>query len=250
MSIEWGARAGLIAPDDTTFAYLEGRPGVQGDFDEYVERWSRYALRPRRAASTPRCASTPPRSRRRSRGAPTPARRCRSRAGVPEPRDEGEQRALEYMGLTAGHADAGHRDRPRLHRQLHQQPPRRPARGRRDRARRAVAAGVHALVVPGSMAVKRAAEAEGLDRVFIDAGFEWRNAGCSMCLGMNPDVASPRRAGRLDQQSQLRGPSGPWRPHAPDGPRDGSRRRDHGPPHRRAHARTKPSDGLARAVRV
>ena len=64
MSIEWGARAGMIAPDSTTFAYLEGRPGVQGDFAECVERWSGYASDPERA-SMPRCSSTPRHSRRR-----------------------------------------------------------------------------------------------------------------------------------------------------------------------------------------
>ena len=190
MSIEWGARAGLIAPDDTTYAYLEGRPGVQGDFAEHVERWSGYA--------------SDPGAQLRRRGA---RRRLRARAAGDlghQPRPDGaDHRAraraarrgraarARVHGPGTGHADAGHRDRPRLHRQLHEQPPRRPARGRRDRARRPRRGGVRALVVPGSMAVKRAAEAEGLDRVFTEAGFEWRNAGCSMCLGMNPDVASP-----------------------------------------------------------
>ena len=72
-----------------------------------------------------------------------------------------------------------------------------------------VAAGVQALVVPGSMAVKRAAEAEGLDRVFTDAGFEWRNAGCSMCLGMNPDVASPGERVASTSNRNFEGRQGP-----------------------------------------
>ena len=72
-----------------------------------------------------------------------------------------------------------------------------------------VAAGVRALVVPGSMAVKQAAEAEGLDRVFTEAGFEWRNAGCSMCLGMNPDVAGPRERVASTSNRNFEGRQGP-----------------------------------------
>ena len=72
-----------------------------------------------------------------------------------------------------------------------------------------VAAGVQALVVPGSMAVKRAAEEEGLDRVFTEAGFEWRNAGCSMCLGMNPDVASPGERVASTSNRNFEGRQGP-----------------------------------------
>ena len=71
------------------------------------------------------------------------------------------------------------------------------------------------LVVPGSVAVKAQAEAEGLDRVFVDAGAEWRGAGCSMCLGMNPDQLEAGRAVGLDQQPQLPGPAGQGRPHPP-----------------------------------
>ena len=72
-----------------------------------------------------------------------------------------------------------------------------------------VAARVRAMVVPGSMAVKRAAEAEGLDRVFLDAGFEWRNAGCSMCLGMNPDIAVPASACASTSNRNFEGRQGP-----------------------------------------
>ena len=67
------------------------------------------------------------------------------------------------------------------------------------------------MVVPGSQQVKAQAEAEGLDKVFLAAGFEWREAGCSMCLGMNPDIARAGRALRLDLEPQLRGPAGPRR---------------------------------------
>ncbi len=112
-------------------------------------------------------------------------------ARVPEPQTEGEQRALDYMGLTAGtpmeeiaidRVFIGSCTNSRL---SDLQAAAEIVRGKR------VADGVHALVVPGSMTVKRAAEAEGLDRVFTAAGFEWRNAGCSMCVGMNPDIANP-----------------------------------------------------------
>ena len=75
-------------------------------------------------------------------------------------------------------------------------------------------AGVHAMVVPGSGLVKEQAEAEGLDKIFIDAGFDWREPGCSMCLAMNPDKLEPGRALRLDLQPQLRGPPGLQGPHA------------------------------------
>ena len=71
------------------------------------------------------------------------------------------------------------------------------------------------MIVPGSGLVKEQAEAEGLDKIFIEAGFEWREPGCSMCLGMNPDQLKPRRALRLDLEPQLRGPPGLPRPHAP-----------------------------------
>ena len=85
---------------------------------------------------------------------------------------------------------------------------------------------VYAMIVPGSGLVKEQAEAEGLDKIFKEAGFDWREAGCSMCLGMNPDQLKPRRALRLHLQPQLRGPPGPLRPHAPGLAGHGRRGRD------------------------
>ena len=79
---------------------------------------------------------------------------------------------------------------------------------------RKVADGVRMLVVPGSMRVRAQAESEGLGEIFTAAGAEWRQAGCSMCLGMNPDQLSPGRAVRVDVQPQFRGPAGQGRPHA------------------------------------
>ena len=84
-----------------------------------------------------------------------------------------------------------------------------------------VAGHVNAMVVPGSGLVKQQAEKEGLDRIFKEAGFEWREAGCSMCLAMNPDKLAPGRALRLDLEPQLRRPPRPRRPHAPGLARDG-----------------------------
>ena len=102
------------------------------------------------------------------------------------------RKSLDYMGLTPGTRMQDVADRARLHRQLHQQPDRGSARRRRGRARAARSRpACRALVVPGSGLVKRQAEAEGLDRIFIDAGFEWREPGCSMCLAMNPDKVPP-----------------------------------------------------------
>ena len=86
---------------------------------------------------------------------------------------------------------------------------------------RKVADSVRAMVVPGSQQVKAQAEEEGLDRIFREAGFDWREAGCSMCLGMNPDILQPGRALRLDLEPQLRGPPGPRRAHPPRVSADG-----------------------------
>ena len=190
MSIEWGARAGLISPDETTFAYLEGRPGVQGSFAESVERWAGYASDEGavfdREVTVDAALLAP-----QVTWGTNPGQTVAITGSVPEPADEGAERALEYMGLTAGtpmqdvavdRVFIGSCTNSRL---ADLEAAAEVVRGRR------VASTVQAIVVPGSMAVKHAAEAKGLDRVFSDAGFEWRNAGCSMCLGMNPDVAGP-----------------------------------------------------------
>jgi 3-isopropylmalate/(R)-2-methylmalate dehydratase large subunit len=208
MSIEWGARAGMIAPDATTFAYLEGRPGVQGDFAESVERWSGYAsddgahfdaeLLVDAAALAPQVT-----------WGTNPGQTVAVTGRVPEPRDEGEQRALEYMDLTPGtrmedvSVDCVFIGSCTNSRLADLRAAAGIVRGQH------VAPGVRALVVPGSMAVKRAAEAEGLDRIFADAGFEWRNAGCSMCLGMNPDVAAAGERVASTSNRNFEGRQGP-----------------------------------------
>jgi 3-isopropylmalate/(R)-2-methylmalate dehydratase large subunit len=199
MSIEAGARAGMIAPDQVTYTYLEGRrfaprgaawsealeywqslPGDEGaEFDIVVE-FDTSALAPFVTWGT------------------SPGQVVPVTGRVPDPtdaRDENERRstarALEYMGLAPGtriedvpvdRVFIGSCTNARLE---DLRAAATVVRGHR------VSGAVRAMVVPGSQAVKRAAEAEGLDEVFRAAGFEWREAGCSMCLGMNPDTLAP-----------------------------------------------------------
>ena len=192
MSIEGGARAGLVAPDDTTFEYLKDKPYApkDEDWDRAVEYW--HSLPTDEGARFDkevviRAEDLVPYV---SWGT-TPAQTVGLDDVIPEPQNEGHERALKYMDLKSGT----------------------PIReievdtvflGSCTNARiedlRAAAAvleghkvkeGIRALVVPGSMRVKQQAEEEGLAEVFTEAGFEWRNAGCSMCLGMNPDILSP-----------------------------------------------------------
>jgi 3-isopropylmalate/(R)-2-methylmalate dehydratase large subunit len=190
MSIEWGARAGLIAPDETTFRFLEGRPGVQESSEEAIARWSHYTTDEEatfdREVVVDAAALAP-----QITWGTNPGQSAPITAAVPTPADEDEQRALDYMGLKAGAALAGTPvDRVFIGSCTNGRLGDLRAAAEVVRGKR-VAESVHAMVVPGSMRVKAEAEAEGLDKVFVDAGFEWRNAGCSMCLGMNPDVAGP-----------------------------------------------------------
>jgi 3-isopropylmalate/(R)-2-methylmalate dehydratase large subunit len=199
MSIEAGARAGMIAPDHTTLAYLAGRPRApQGvEWDRAAASWSalrsdpgaRYDQRVDLDASAVQPQVT---------WGTSPGMTTDITGRVPDPGDAGSdadrqafQRALEYMDLRPGTPLEGLRvDRVFLGSCTN---------GRIEDLREAativqgrrVASGVRAMVVPGSQRVKLAAEREGLDRVFTDAGFEWRNPGCSMCLGMNEDVLGP-----------------------------------------------------------
>ncbi len=199
MSIEGGGRAGMVAPDDTTFEYMRGRPQVpQGDdFDAAVEEWRTLAtdegavydsvVELDGAALEPHVSwGTNP-----GMVAPVTGR-------VPDPRaydDAGEkesvERALEYMALEPGAPIQGIEiDRVFIGSCTNSRID--DLRAAADVARgRKVSGGVYAMVVPGSAAVKRQAEDEGLDAVFKDAGFDWRVAGCSMCLGMNPDILQP-----------------------------------------------------------
>ena len=200
MSIEGGARAGMIAPDDTTFAFLEGRPYVPRgkEFQEAVQVWK--AL-----PSDPGAKFDATVELDASAVAPqvtwgtNPGMVAGVTGRVPDPasfRDPDDQkavlRALAYMGLKPGTALVDVPvDRVFIGSCTN-------SRMNDLRAAARVVAGKHvaknlkgALVVPGSMTVKSEAEAEGLDKIFKDAGFEWRDAGCSMCLGMNPDILLP-----------------------------------------------------------
>jgi len=194
MTIEAGARAGLVAPDATTFAYIEGRPSAPrgAAWGAAVARWKSLFSDPDArfdrevvidvSAIVPTLTwGTSPEDVVEVTGAvPDPA-------DFDEPRAGQIRRALDYMGLAPGQMiDAARIDRVFIGsctngRIEDLRSAATVARGRR------VADGVSAMVVPGSGLVKRQAEREGLDRIFVEAGFDWREPGCSMCLGMNPD---------------------------------------------------------------
>lgn len=197
MSIEAGARAGMIAPDETTFAYLRGRQFAPADYEAAVQQWR---LLPSDAGAVYdrveiyEGADIAP----QITWGTNPGQVTRIDGRVPSPSDFSDPveqqscvNALQYMGLTAGTP-------------LTSVPIDRVFIGsctnsRIEDLREAAAVlkgykvhdGVQAMVVPGSGVVKQQAEQEGLDRVFKEAGMEWREAGCSMCLGMNPDQLSP-----------------------------------------------------------
>jgi 3-isopropylmalate/(R)-2-methylmalate dehydratase large subunit len=196
MTIEGGGRAGMIAPDQTTFDYVEGRPGAPEDFEAAVARWRELPTEDGAtfdeevdvdaAAISPMVTwgTNPGMVVQVTDSVPDPA------AMESEADRESAERALAYMGLEANTP-------------MTEIAPERVFIGSCTNSRiedlreaaavvdgRKVASTVHAMVVPGSQQVKKAAEAEGLDDVFRSAGFEWREAGCSMCLGMNPDTLS------------------------------------------------------------
>jgi 3-isopropylmalate/(R)-2-methylmalate dehydratase large subunit len=188
MTIEGGGRAGMVAPDDTTFEWMEGRPGAPDPLP--VDEWR--ALRSEDGASFDReveidASELSP----QVTWGTNPAMVTDVTGVVPEPRDEGEERALEYMALEPG---TPMRDIP-LDRVFIGSCTNSRVADLREAAEvvdgRQVANSLEAMVVPGSQQVKVQAEAEGLDEVFRAAGFDWRSAGCSMCLGMNPDILQP-----------------------------------------------------------
>jgi 3-isopropylmalate/(R)-2-methylmalate dehydratase large subunit len=211
MSIEAGARAGLVAPDEATFEYLAGRPfaPLGAAWDAAVARWR--ALPSDDGAAFDRVerldasALEPMITWGTSPGMGMPVR-----GAVPSPDgDASIEKALRYMGLEAGRPLLGRRidvvfigscTNSRLS-DLREAA--RVLRGRR------VAPGVRALVVPGSQQVKRQAEAEGLDRVFREAGAEWREAGCSMCLAMNDDRLEPGQYAVSTSNRNFEGRQGP-----------------------------------------
>jgi 3-isopropylmalate/(R)-2-methylmalate dehydratase large subunit len=217
MSIEGGARAGLIAPDDTTFAYIENRPfAPQGEaFAHAVEYW-------RTLTSDPGAVYDRTVTLNAAEIAPmvtwgtSPETVAPITGTVPDPEDTADEaarsqmrRMLEYMGLTPGQRLAdlpvdvvfiGSCTNGRIEdlRQVAAL-----AKGR------SVAPHVRAMVVPGSGLVKQQAEQEGLDRILTEAGFEWREPGCSMCLGMNPDKLTPGQRCASTSNRNFEGRQGP-----------------------------------------
>jgi 3-isopropylmalate/(R)-2-methylmalate dehydratase large subunit len=217
MSIEAGARAGMIAPDDTTFEYLSGRPRAPkgADWDRAVARWrilqtdpgARFDRTVEIDASTLEPTIT---------FGTNPSMSAPIGGAVPDPGsiiDAADRaaldRALQYMGLRPGQPLLGHPidvvfigscTNARI------EDLRAAASVLRGRK---VAAGVRALIVPGSRQVKRVAEAEGLDRVFREAGAEWREPGCSMCIAMNGDQLQPGQSAVSTSNRNFEGRQGP-----------------------------------------
>ncbi|MDP9382389.1 MAG: 3-isopropylmalate dehydratase large subunit [Chloroflexota bacterium] len=216
MSIEGGARAGMIAPDDTTYSYLEGRPHAPkgAQWEEALDLWRSLPTDPDAEFDATVHIDA-------SQLAPyvtwgtNPGQSIKVTERVPDPEEaqtEAErteiQRALKYMGLKPGtpitevpvdtvfigSCTNGRIEDLRVAAQV--------VHGRK------VANRVQAMVVPGSMQVKAQAEREGLDRVFREAGFEWRDAGCSMCLGMNPDILAPGKRSASTSNRNFEGRQG------------------------------------------
>ena len=193
MSIEAGARAGMIAPDETTFEYLRGREHVPADFDAAVERWRQLPSDEGAVYDRVEIFDAADIAPQITWGT-NPGQVARVDSVVPSPDQFSDpvertscEQALEYMDLKPGQAiEEISIDRVFIG----------SCTNSRIEDLRAAAATVknkkisdkvHAMVVPGSGIVKKQAEEEGLDKIFTDAGFEWREAGCSMCLAMNPD---------------------------------------------------------------
>ncbi|MEW6213492.1 MAG: 3-isopropylmalate dehydratase large subunit, partial [Acidobacteriota bacterium] len=197
MSIEAGARAGMIAPDETTFAYLEGRSFAPAAFEEAVAYWMTLPTDEGATFDRSIAIDVSGLAPQVSWGT-NPAMVTDVTGEIPDPdsyEDENDRkavrRALDYMGLEPGTA-------------VEEIPIDRVFIGSCTNSRmedlraaaaviegRKVATSVKAMVVPGSQQIKEQAESEGLDTVFREAGFDWRESGCSMCLGMNPDILEP-----------------------------------------------------------
>jgi 3-isopropylmalate/(R)-2-methylmalate dehydratase large subunit len=184
MTIEGGGRAGMIAPDDTTFAWVEER-GVTVD-EAWRELYTEDGASFDKEVVVDASALSPMVS-----WGTNPAQVAPVTGAVPPPSNDGEERALHYMGLEAGTPIQEIRlDRVFIGSCTNSRIGDLRAAARVVEGRK-VSSDVYAMVVPGSVAVKRQAEAEGLHEIFRSAGFDWRGAGCSMCLGMNPDTLSP-----------------------------------------------------------
>ena len=216
MSIEAGARAGMIAPDDTTFAYLENRPASpQGaEWEAALDEWRQLRSDDGAEFATEVAVNVDDLVPQVTWGT-NPGMVAPVTANVPDPADISDdeerqslERALEYMGLEAG---MGVRDieidRVFIGSCTN-------SRIEDLRAAASVVKGhkvserVDAMVVPGSVSIKLQAESEGLDKVFKEAGFQWREAGCSMCLGMNPDILQPEERSASTSNRNFEGRQG------------------------------------------
>ncbi len=217
MSIEAGARAGMIAPDETTFDYVRGKPyAPKGEALDRAIAWWRTLPADEGAVYDKTVVIDAATIAPMVTWGTNPEAVVPVTATVPNPADEADEakraqlaRMVEYMGLTPGQkmtdlkidvvfigsCTNGRIEDMRAAAAI--------AKGRK------VAPGVRAMVVPGSGIVKQLAEAEGIDRILIDAGFEWREPGCSMCLGMNPDKLTPGQRCASTSNRNFEGRQGP-----------------------------------------
>ena len=217
MSIEAGARAGMIAPDETTFEYVRGKPfAPKGEALEQAIAYWRTLPSDAGAVYDKVVVVDATKIAPMVTWGTNPEAVLPITAVVPNPADEADeakrvqlQRMVDYMALTPGQkltdlkidvvfigsCTNGRIEDIRAAATV--------AKGRK------VAAGVRALVVPGSGIVKQQAEVEGLDRILLDAGFEWREPGCSMCLGMNPDKLTPGQRSASTSNRNFEGRQGP-----------------------------------------
>ena len=190
MTIEGGGRAGMVAPDDTTFAWLEGRVAAPAPLDRAIAEWRGLHTDDGATVDKEIVVDAGALSPLVTWGT-NPAQVVGVTDRVPDPRTETDERALRYMALEPGVPMQDLRlDRVFIGSCTNSR-----IGDLRAAARvvegKTVSPDVRAMVVPGSEQVRAQAEAEGLDRVFRAAGFDWRTAGCSMCLGMNPDILAP-----------------------------------------------------------
>ncbi|HVY88841.1 MAG TPA: 3-isopropylmalate dehydratase large subunit [Hyphomonadaceae bacterium] len=199
LSIEGGARAGLIAPDETTFTWMKGRPSVPkgGQWETAVQSWKTLhsddgapwdevvEIEAGDVAPTITWGTSPEQAAPITSKTPVPSQ-------IADPvKREAAERALAYMGLEPGQKLEGVKiDRVFIGSCTNSRIEDLRAAAEIAKGKH-VAAGVRAMVVPGSGLVRAQAEEEGLDEIFREAGFEWREPGCSMCLGMNPDILKP-----------------------------------------------------------
>ena len=217
MSIEGGARAGMIAPDDKTFAYVEGRAHAPKgkDFEQAVARWKKLptdagaiydkvvVLNASDLAPSVTWGTNPGMVVTVMDKVPDPA------SFATELERGAAQRALKYMDLKAGTPIQDIKlDKVFIGSCTNSRIEDLRAAAQVVQGRK-VASTVNAMVVPGSAAVKAEAEKEGLDKVFKDAGFDWRDAGCSMCLGMNPDILLPGQRCASTSNRNFEGRQGP-----------------------------------------